>query len=146
MEISGTYATKETTSRLQAALCWGLTIYIIQSGLRLIPVSSPLEHILIHHVLRQVVQFRQAGCCCYSPFSPCSFQSGSLALRYLSFRTASVGLLHRSDGISVSRVSRANEEMPDIMRRRAAVCTDVEVCIFLDFSLVRAQASTISGS
>ena len=26
MEFSRTYATKETTSRLQAALCWGLTI------------------------------------------------------------------------------------------------------------------------
>ena len=45
-----------------------------------------------------------------------------------------------------SRVSRANEEMLDIMRRRAAVGTDVEVCILLDYALVRAQESTISGS
>ena len=43
-----------------------------------------------------------------------------------------------------SRVSRANEEMLDIMRRRAAVCTDVEACILLDSALVRAQESTIS--
>ena len=40
----------------------------------------------------------------------------------------------------------ANEEMLDIMRRRAAVGTDVEVCILLDSALVRAQESTISGS
>ena len=58
MEISRTYATKETTSRLQATLCWVLT----NSGLRLIPISSsPLEH--IHHVLCHVVSFRQAGTC-----------------------------------------------------------------------------------
>ena len=40
-------------------------------------------------------------CCCCSPFSPCSFQSVSLASRKLSSRTASVGLLHKSDGIIV---------------------------------------------
>ena len=40
-----------------------------------------------------------AGCC--STFSPCSFQSGSLASRLLSFRTASICLLHKSDGIIV---------------------------------------------
>ena len=55
--ISRTYATKETTSRLQVTLLGSDRIEI---GLRLIPVSSsPLEH--IHHVLCQVVQFRQAG-------------------------------------------------------------------------------------
>ena len=32
--------------------------------------------------------------------------------------------------------------MLDIMRRRAAVGTDVEVCILLDSALVRAQEST----
>ena len=42
--------------------------------------------------------------------------------------------------------SRANEEMLDIMRRRAAVGTDVEACIPLDSAPVRAQESTISGS
>ena len=47
---------------------------------------------------------------------------------------------------SVSRVSWANEEMLDIMRRCAAVCTDVEVGILLDSALVRAQESTISRS
>ena len=57
MKISRTYATKETTSRLQAALCWVLTI---ANGLRFIPdSSSPLEH--IHHVLCQVMQFLQAS-------------------------------------------------------------------------------------
>ena len=45
-----------------------------------------------------------------------------------------------------SRGSRANKEMLDIMRRRAAVGTDVEVCILLDSALVRAQESTISRS
>ena len=78
-------------------------------------------------------------CCCCSPFSPCSFQSGSLALRWLCSQTASVGLLHKSDGIIV-------EEMLDIMWRRAAVCTDVAACILLDSALVGAQESTLSGS
>ena len=40
-------------------------------------------------------------CCCCLPFSPCSFQSESLASRWPSTRTASVGLLHKSDGIIV---------------------------------------------
>ena len=58
----------------------------------------------------------------------------------------SVGLLHKSDGIiHCSRVRWANEEMLDIMWRRAAVCTDVEACILLDSALVGAQESTISG-
>ena len=43
-------------------------------------------------------------------------------------------------------MSPANEEMFDIVRRRAAVCTDVEDCILLDSALVGAQESTISGS
>ena len=51
MEISRTYATKETTSSYSL-----LGYDHIESGLRLIPVSSPLEH--IHHVLCQVVRFR----------------------------------------------------------------------------------------
>ena len=48
--------------------------------------------------------------------------------------------------VSVCRVSRANEEMLDIMRRRASVCAYVEACILLDSALVRAQESTLSGS
>ena len=38
------------------------------------------------------------GC---SSFSPCSFQSGSLVLRYMSSRAASDGLLHEYDGVIV---------------------------------------------
>ena len=45
-----------------------------------------------------------------------------------------------------SRVSRENEEMIDIMWRRATVCTDVEAFILLDSSLGCAQETTISGS
>ena len=40
-------------------------------------------------------------CCCCSPFSPCSFQSGSLPSRWLSSRRSSAGLLHKSDVIVV---------------------------------------------
>ena len=43
-------------------------------------------------------------------------------------------------------MSRENEEMLDIMWRRAAVCTDVEDCILLDSALVRAQESAMSGA
>ena len=55
--------------------------------------------IFIHELM--ITFSKQPCCCCCSPFSPCSFQSGSLASRSLSSRTAPVGLLHKSDGISV---------------------------------------------
>ena len=41
-------------------------------------------------------------------------------------------------------MTRKNEEMFDIMWRRAAVCTDVEACILIDSAIVRAHESTIS--
>ena len=59
-----------------------------------------LASTLCKHDLRKRDLF-VLSCCCCSPFSPCSFQYGSLASRYLSSRTVSVGLLHKSGGISV---------------------------------------------
>ena len=80
-----------------------------------------------------------SSCCC-SPLGLCSPQSGFPASRKLRSRIGSVGLLHKSDGVSNI------EDMLYVMRYTATVGAYDEASIFLNPTPVRAQEFAISIS